>query len=362
MNDIIQPSTAQPEAWPEGFITSTELDMVVLPDIKFTVEGILPMGLSMLVAKPKAGKSFMRLQLALATAHGDTFIGHATKQGDVLYYALEDHHRRLQQRERQLRESHTSSDNLIYSTKAPRIGAGLAEQIDMWTERVRAPSLVIIDTMGRVMPPAPPGSQEYNHATQTLGELQQLAFSRELSVLLIHHSKKAQKGQEVTDPFEQFLGSQAVLGVLDVMLVLDRPRMTNQAELSVTGRDVQEFSLPLTFDKGTGIWSSVNPNPQQELGLTPERFQVVEMIGRGVRKTGDIAIELDTSPSNVSNKLENLETDGFVQKAKHGVWALTPSTEEVLARHSENSEYGEDVANNLVQEPNLASPPKVKVA
>src|SRR5262249_15390329 len=54
-------------------------------------DGILPAnGMSLLVAKPKVGKTTFALNLAIAVAHGAEFLCKATTQGPVVYLALEE--------------------------------------------------------------------------------------------------------------------------------------------------------------------------------------------------------------------------------------------------------------------------------
>ena len=60
------------------------------------VQGILYVGVTLFAGKPKIGKSWMMLALALAVATGSTIFGNTTvQQSEVLYLALEDNSRRL---------------------------------------------------------------------------------------------------------------------------------------------------------------------------------------------------------------------------------------------------------------------------
>jgi DNA primase len=60
-------------------------------NISWTVEGLLPSsGISLLVAKPKTGKSTLARQLAVRVARGKKFLGRKTNQGRVVYLALEE--------------------------------------------------------------------------------------------------------------------------------------------------------------------------------------------------------------------------------------------------------------------------------
>lgn len=83
-----EPETAKPagvQAW-----SARELSEMELPPIRHVVEGLLPMGMGVLVAKPKLGKSWMVLDLCLAVAQGEPFLGFPTRQHGTLYLALED--------------------------------------------------------------------------------------------------------------------------------------------------------------------------------------------------------------------------------------------------------------------------------
>ena len=67
--------------------------------LHWIVPNLIPEGLLLLVGKPKQGKSWLALQLALAVASGGPlFQSYTANQSDVLYLALEDTPQRLQAR------------------------------------------------------------------------------------------------------------------------------------------------------------------------------------------------------------------------------------------------------------------------
>jgi len=86
--------------WREEVFTAADLQRKTFDPIKYAVAGIIPDGLSMLVGRPKIGKSWMALDYALAVAStdGTCLGGRAVEHGDVLYCACEDSQRRLQAR------------------------------------------------------------------------------------------------------------------------------------------------------------------------------------------------------------------------------------------------------------------------
>ena len=65
----------------------------------FTIVALVPEGLTLLVGRPKIGKSWWALDLGVACAANRPTLGTVTPvAGDVLYLALEDGWRRLQRR------------------------------------------------------------------------------------------------------------------------------------------------------------------------------------------------------------------------------------------------------------------------
>lgn len=74
-----------------GFIFPASSFMLLdLPAVPFYVKDLLPKrGKSMLYAPPKAGKSWLALQLARCVGAGEPFLGLSTTQGKVLYIQFE---------------------------------------------------------------------------------------------------------------------------------------------------------------------------------------------------------------------------------------------------------------------------------
>ena len=91
-----------------------------LPKQRFCVQTLLPQGISMLGGSPKVGKSWMVLLIALQVAKGQPIWNLPTKQGTVLYLALEDTLSRLQERLNQLTDEAPAS--LYFATTAGTIG------------------------------------------------------------------------------------------------------------------------------------------------------------------------------------------------------------------------------------------------
>lgn len=184
-----EPETAKPagvQAW-----SARELSEMELPPIRHVVEGLLPMGMGVLVAKPKLGKSWMVLDLCLAVAQGEPFLGFPTRQHGTLYLALEDGKSRMQTRLRRLLEGRPAPANMHVMFQAQRLGEGLLETLGEYLDANPDIHLVCIDTLSKIKPKAKPFENAYDADYDYMGRLKAFADSRGICVLLVHHTRKS---------------------------------------------------------------------------------------------------------------------------------------------------------------------------
>ena len=92
------------------------------------IENLLPAGTYLLAGAPKIGKSFLVLQMAYQVSAGEPFLGFPSRQGTVLYLALEDTYERLQKRLAQMTER--DSPDLVLSVLADTLEEDLLEQLE----------------------------------------------------------------------------------------------------------------------------------------------------------------------------------------------------------------------------------------
>jgi hypothetical protein len=97
-NEAAQP-TAGGHTWNDQIISAADLRRMKFDPERYVLPRFIPEGVTLLVGRPKVGKSWLVLDLCLACV-GDHFALGAIKpaQGDVLSLALEDGKRRLQRR------------------------------------------------------------------------------------------------------------------------------------------------------------------------------------------------------------------------------------------------------------------------
>jgi Mrp family chromosome partitioning ATPase len=91
--------TPPKEGWRAHVFTAASLKDKKFDPISYVVPILIPEGVTILAGKPKVGKSWLALDLALALAGGRFVLGDIHLiEGDVLYAALEDNDRRLRSR------------------------------------------------------------------------------------------------------------------------------------------------------------------------------------------------------------------------------------------------------------------------
>src|SRR5262249_23696435 len=85
--------------WRQNTATAAQLQRMTFPPVKFILPGVVPEGASLLVSRPKLGKSWLVLDLALAIVADRATLGEMRPAtGEVLHLALEDGLRRLYHR------------------------------------------------------------------------------------------------------------------------------------------------------------------------------------------------------------------------------------------------------------------------
>jgi len=64
--------------------SAAELMRKVLPPARYAIQNMVYAGLNLLIGRPKAGKSWMALQMGCRVSAGLPFLGNKTRQGKVL--------------------------------------------------------------------------------------------------------------------------------------------------------------------------------------------------------------------------------------------------------------------------------------
>jgi hypothetical protein len=306
-----------------SWFTAEELCDMEIPEARWTVPGLIAEGGTLLAGKPKLGKSWLALALALAVAQGSAFLGREPKPpGDVLYLALEDSDRRLQGRLRKLLNGERGPARLTFCTHWDRADAGGIDGLRAWLSRHDEAALLIIDTLERFRGERD-GRSAYADDYAALQELCALAKEFGLAILVIHHTRK----NESDDPLEMVSGTFGLTGAADGVMVLKRQRGHAGAKLFVTGRDVADAELSLMFDGESGRWQVGCLESQVELELTTERAAVLRALrdvgGKG--RVSDVAKRTGKPNGAVRWLLSEMAREGQLRRLERGVYSADVS-------------------------------------
>jgi len=306
--------------------TLAELMNKDIEPIRWVVNQLLPEGLTMLAGKPKLGKSWLALLLALSVCGAQDALGYGCVGGEILYIALEDGERRLQDRVRIL-----GADNLghhlrrfHYRTEWRSMNQDGLEDLEVWMASHPDTRLIVIDTYGKMRGDLA-GKDRYSEEYTLLGALQTFATRHRVAVLLVHHLRK----QAADDWLEQLSGSQAVTGAADTLLGLFRERGQMDATLRLVSRDADEFDLALRFDNG--LWESMGDATHYRISVErSEILEAIESLG-GEATVSDIAELVEKTRANTSKMLVALDGDGLVRRIRRGTYSLSNPVDSVVS-------------------------------
>ncbi len=286
-----------------------------LPPTLWIVPDLLPEGLTLLAAKPKLGKSWLALGLALAVASGGTALGRlAVERGAVLYLALEDSPKRLRQRLQQLLGDEAAPPALEVATEWPRLDADGLPLIESWLQGHPNARLVILDTLAKIRGAKSVGSYAEDYAS--LEAVQALAQRAGVAILVVHHTGKEHR----EDALDEVNATQGLNGVADNILVLRRQRGKLEASLIGDGRELNGVELALRFDAATGAWSITEP-PEEE-AKTPERTEVLRVLKASAEpmSTAQIAEAISKPASTVNRLLTRMAQAGEIRRKGYGLY------------------------------------------
>lgn len=198
--------------------------------------GILYPGLHILSGDPKAGKSWMMMDLCLSVAKGEKFLGRKTEQGHVVYMALEDTFISLQTRMYELTDEPT--DNLQYVLTANTLGDGLEHDLRVCKKQFDDLKLIVIDTLQKIRGAA---DSKYSTDYHDLSALKQIADELEIAIVAVHHNRKMHDA----NPNHMIAGTTGLTGCADGLLVLLKKPNEHTALLHISGRGAPQLELHL---------------------------------------------------------------------------------------------------------------------
>ncbi|WP_288957343.1 bifunctional DNA primase/polymerase [uncultured Thomasclavelia sp.] len=221
-----------------GRYTVTELLTMEISDEPDIVEDMISVGLTLLGAPQKAGKTFFGLQLAEAISTGKDFLGKKVMKGSSLYLAFEDHRHKIQRRLKKMNIK--ENEHFVIEILKADHNYNLERRIQ--EELLENPDLkvVIVDTFAKMRRSK---DRDYDSEYAEATEYHELAFRYNLAIIMITHVKKE---IDPNNPFDAIYGSRGLPAGSDSILVMfKRNFLSKNRQLAIQGKDIpdDEFTL-----------------------------------------------------------------------------------------------------------------------
>jgi len=300
---------APPPAALPHIVSAMELYSGEVVRLRPLVEGLIWDGLTMLVGKPKSGKSWLMLQCAVDIAGGPAVNGvTALDHGPVLYGAFEEPAARTMARLRKLAPAGDWAKNLHFVYELLPLMGGGAEQLGVLLEQLH-PRMVVLDTLTALIKGG--GKREndvFRSQYAEVSRVRKLAEDFHTAFVLVHHARKGMADTAI----ESVAGTGGIAAAVDTLWCLKR-KPEGEATLEVIGREAEEKTFAFRFEQEPFGWRVLGDDAAQL--LNSERRQVLELLrDDGALTPAQIAAELAKSRPAVRQLLKRMRQDSQVTK------------------------------------------------
>jgi putative DNA primase/helicase len=295
----------QSEAAKHHFTLISARDVVAAEDVEqaWIWDGILPAGgMSLLVAKPKVGKTTLAFNLAVAVSRGGEFLNRQTEQGSVVYLALEEKRGEIKKK---LTAADISDEPLSFHFGSAPIDA--MAQVEALIVETKA-KLLVIDVLQKFCRLR--DLNDYAIVTNALEPLMAAARKQGCHILLTHHAGKADRPDG-----DDILGSTGLLGGVDTSIhIKKRDRRRTLFTIQRYGDDVEETVIDLREDGSLNAVGS-----RQDVEIEETKPLVLEALKGGEALTiTDLYERVEKNKSWVSKAVGLLVRDEQIYRSGSG--------------------------------------------
>lgn len=280
--------------------------------LKWAAEGIIPEGLTILAGRPKFGKSWLMLGLGYAISMGLPAWEYAnTYQGSVYYLALEDSNRRIQSRVYAM-EGYFDHYPECFKIMVdfPRIGDGFLRGVKELCAADKDVRCIIVDTLQKIRPKSAGKRNLYQAEYEDYERVQKLSIEMGIPIICVHHTKKRQGNQMPDNPVDEMSGSTGLQGVADTLIVCTRDG--NNGQMFVTGREVDEETYPMEFNRINMTWTVSAP---EDAVLDTGPLLLTAYFKTHMRITAkEAAVEFDVNQRTAKRRLNKMVEEGLLDK------------------------------------------------
>ena len=297
-------STAKPQL--DGY-TIYQTDY---PPPTFLFDGLLANGLTILAGRPKCGKSWLVLQMALDAARKRALFGRysVVSATRALYCGLEEGPGRTHNRLTKLVHApDIQLANIEFRYELKTLAEGGGTELGGLLANGNF-GLVIIDTFMRLVQAN--GSRDVMRSEYAeVNQLRELAEKYKTAIVLVHHTRKA--GAETG--LDTVAGTTGITAACDAVWTL-RKQASGDSILDVTGREMEEQTLALRLETENEFgWRLLAEGA--EVGMSEQRAEILELLkDEGPMEPSRIAAALRKNAVTVRRLLQKMLADGVVSK------------------------------------------------
>lgn len=305
-------------------ISAHELFSMEFGELHWNIEDILPAGTMLLFGKPKKGKSFLALLIAISVAAGRKVFGRQSSRSRVLYLGLEDSRRRLKRRAIGCAlslgvDTGEFSERLHLDTECARIDAGLLDELHAWMRAHPDTGVIVIDMLKKITAAAN-GKSLYDEQSRVGDALTKFCHEYPgLSIIVVHHSRKA----ESDDPFDLVSGTTGLSGSYDSLAAIADTE--GARVLHLTGRDIEGAEIPLLMnDRGMYTLAMPTPDQQSTATMSNTRRRVFDAVPASTaQERGKIVEDTGLDGAIVDQQLRKLKRAGLIKVVEYGRYQKT---------------------------------------
>jgi len=271
-------------------------------EIKPQLHSWLPPGLTLLGGKTKSGKSTLAEQIAEEISENEK----------VLYLALEYNKRMAQARFKRFTEKHQI--HLVLEGEMNRMGKGGEKELEDLLFHYK-PKLVIVDILAKIKRN---NNGYYDEEYKAMTEFKELIDQFDIDGLVLTHSGKP-SGNDSYDPFDKIIGSTALQGVPDNLMVLEQSK--GQTKLHTKGRLISSSVKVLNFQEGR--YQELTGASAEYEDKAPVQALVIKELEKGPMTQKELTEVLKKDKSQISNICSSLANDGIIYRSdRTKPWSL----------------------------------------
>ena len=245
-----------------------------IPDLFFPVKELIPVGLTIMSARPKAGKSWLMLDLCISIAEGTPFLGHETVKGGCLYFDFENSDSGVKNRLQMIRQRREIPNNVKIvnrddieramektgSDVFPILENGFENILEKTIKRVPDLRLVVIDTLTFIESPQKRNEQPYQKDYRNGRILKRLAEKHHIAIVAITHNTKMKYDADI---FSNISGTSGVTASTDLNMVIMKERNNSTiSTLAIAGRQTKPVMYDMEFDASLCQWKCIGETSQ----------------------------------------------------------------------------------------------------